>query len=180
MVMPPNHPAQHRDASPPGAGRPFVRAVPAPPSRSAAASWFVIGLCTLLVGCGPHDAQSARELSQCYRQEFEAEPPNGVFVLSARQMSVRDWGAQWLKIQAETNAIDAILLKKFKRQTSPPEQLASAKSKHTPDWWILPPPSQLEFYTCQNWTRGTWHSSRAVIAVHRADGIVFFYCERTD
>lgn len=142
--------------------------------------WVALAICVLLSGCRPHDAKSARELSEGYKFEFEAEPPTGVTVLNARIMSVRDWGAQWLKLQAETNAIDGILLKKFTRQNRPPEELASAHNKYTPDWWILPPSSQLEYYTCQEWTRGGWRSSRAVIALHRADGIVFFYCERTD
>ena len=142
--------------------------------------WVALAVCVLLSGCRPHDAKTARELSEGYKFEFETEPPTGVKVLNARIMSAGDWGVQWLKLHAETNALDGIILKKFTLQNRPPEELASAQNKYTPDWWVLPPPSQLEYYTCQKWTHGGWHFSSAVIAVHRADGIVFFCCERID
>jgi hypothetical protein len=142
---------------------------------------FVIAIVALLLGCGPYDPKKVNDLADCYRAEFGTLPPAGVTVIKARQMVIRDWGAQWLQIHADTNLIDAVILTNFTKQKSAPAGFGSSKSGYTPDWWVLPPSEQLEFYTCAQWTtNGGWHSSSASIAVHRVTSVVFFRCDRTN
>jgi hypothetical protein len=145
-------------------------------SRSLA----IVILAALLAGCGPYDPKSAGDLSKCYAAEFGAPPPSGITVLKGRQMVIRDWGAQWLQLHADTNLIDSVILKSFTRQGTAPSGFSSPKDRYTPDWWMLPPSEELEFYTCNHWTRGTFRSSCAGIAVHRASAMIYFRCDRVD
>lgn len=146
--------------------------------------WIRTGLwLTVLLwatACGPYDPKATVDLAQCYRAEFGTVPPPGITILQARQMVIRDWGAQWLKIQAASNLIDSVLLTQFKKEPHPPQEFAARKDRYTPDWWVLPSSAELEFYRCDDWTRGSFHSSRAVIAVHRSTGMVYFRCDRVD
>lgn len=140
---------------------------------------FVFG-CGLLVGCGPYDPKAASDLAQCYQAEFGELPPAKVKVVNARQMVVRDWGAQWLRLEVSGDALDSVVLSRgFKRVAATPRQFASVE-RYTPKWWQLSPGSSFEFYEHTNWTKGTWSSSRAVIAVDRASGVVLFLCDRND
>ena len=134
----------------------------------------------LIVGCGPYDPKSASELAQCYQHEFNAPPPGTVKVLNARQMVIRDWGAQWLQLQLKEDALEAVLLTNgFTRAKSPPVQFTTV-DRYTPDWWRPSPPEAFDYYEHSNWTKGTWGSSRAVLAFDRSRGIAFFRCDRID
>jgi hypothetical protein len=138
----------------------------------------IIASFCLLVGCGPDDRKSPSDLSTSFEMEFGTVPPSGITVVHARIMGIRDWSAQWLQMHAETNLIDSVILKKFTKQTSPPQGFDGPKDRYTPDWWILPPVQQLEFYTCDEWTRGNYSTSRAGIAIDRATGTIYFRCDR--
>jgi len=150
------------------------------PSRMSLRSAFWLVLLLLVIGCGPYDPKSGPDLSRCYQAEFGTLPPPGITVLNARQVVIRDWGAQWLKIQASSNLIDSVILKSFTKDSHPPQRFARVKERYTPDWWVLPPRNELEYYTCDQWTRGTFHSSSAGIAVHRSTGVIYFRCDRVD
>jgi len=138
----------------------------------------IIASFCLLVGCGPDDRKSQADLSNSYEMEFGTLPPSGITVVHARIAGYRDWGAQWLQIRAETNLIDSVILKKFTKRTLAPEGFSGQKNRYTPDWWILPPAQQLEFYTCDEWTRGNFSSSHAGVAIDRATGMIYFLCDR--
>ena len=141
---------------------------------------IILAFFALLVGCGPYDPNAPGDLAKCYQAEFGALPPAGITVVRARQMVIRDWGVQWLQLHVQTNLIDSIVSKSFVTAKSAPRGFGNTKDRYTPDWWVLPPSEQLEFYTCDQWTRGTFHSSSAGIAVHRATGMVYFRCDRID
>lgn len=141
---------------------------------------FIIALCSLLTGCGPYDPKSAADLAKCYEVEFGTLPPSGITVVQARQTADYYGGTQWLQLQADTNLIDSLILIKFKKENHSPRLLDSSKDKHRPAWWVLPPAEQLEFYTAHEWTRGNWNASSAALAVHRANGMVYFRCDRID
>lgn len=136
--------------------------------------------CLLLVGCGPNDAKSASDLAQCYEAEFGTPPPPQVKVLNARLMSIRDWGAQWLRLELSGNALEsAILSRGFQKLALAPSAFTSA-DRYTPEWWRLTPGVTFEYYEHPNWTKGNWRSSNAVLAVDRSSGIAFLRCDRID
>ena len=133
----------------------------------------------LFAGCGPYDPKSAADLAECYKVEFGAPPPAGITVIKARQMVIRDWGGQWLKLHAESNLVDSIILERFTKTKGAPHAFRSGGA-NAPDWWILPPADELEFYRADEWTKGSFQMSSATVAVHRSSGTVFFRCDRVD
>src|SRR5690349_21582654 len=136
---------------------------------------LVIAFSVLLVGCGPTDRTSKADLLNSYQIEFgPSSPTNGVTAVHARMMTIRDWDAHWLQLRAETNLIDSLIRKGFTKQTYAPFGFRDPKGRWTPDWWVLPPEEELEVYTCDDWRRGSFRSSRAVMAIHRASGMVYF------
>jgi hypothetical protein len=141
---------------------------------------FAIVALILFVGCGPHDAESASELADCYKADFGTFPPAGIIVENARNIVIGDWGSQWLKIHADATLIDSVILKDFARQNSVPSDFTS-KQRYTPPWWVLPPSEQLEYYTSgRRLTNGTWYSTSASAALHRAKGTIFYRCDRSN
>jgi len=134
----------------------------------------------LLTGCGPHDAKSPAELAEAYRLEYGVRPPEGVKVLNARAMGIRDWNKEWLMIEAKGGAMELVVTTNFVRESFAPDGFTGGKHKYTPDWWVLPPAEQLEFYVSTNWSQGSWAHSSAGIAVHRSSGIAYFLCVRID
>jgi hypothetical protein len=137
-------------------------------------------LALVVNGCGPYDAKKPAELAECFRLEFEKQPPEGVTVRKARIMGIRDWSAQWLLIEAQGKALESVLSTNFTKETFPPAGFSGRKDKYTPDWWALPPADQLEFYIATNWPRGSWSHSSAAVAVQRANGTIYFRGERID
>jgi len=141
---------------------------------------IIVTTCGLLLGCGPQDRTSPDALSNSYQIEFGTNPPAGVTVLHARMMGIRDWDAHWIQIRAETNLIDSVVPKSFTKQTHPPEHFHGPRDRYTPDWWILPPAEQFEFYTCDDWRRGNFSSSHAGVAIDRTNGVIYYRCDRID
>jgi hypothetical protein len=140
---------------------------------------LVLG-CGLFAGCGPYDPKSPSALVQCYQTEFGTPPPPKIKVLNARQMIIRDWGAQWLRLEVKDDALEAVILSRgFRKIKDPPKEFTSA-DRYTPQWWQLSPIAAFEFYENPNWTKGSWSSSRAVLAVDRARSVAFLRCDRID
>ena len=134
----------------------------------------------LVIGCRPYDAKTPSELADAYRQEYGVRPPDGVSVMKARVMGIRDWNKEWLMIEAKGRSMESVVTTNFVRQSSPPDGFTGERDKYTPDWWVLPPVEQLEFYVNTNWSPGSWAHSSAGIAVHRSVGIAYFLCVRID
>jgi len=140
---------------------------------------LVLG-CVLFTGCGPYDPKSASDLAQCYQAEFGTSPPPKIKVLNARQMIIRDWGAQWLRLELKDDALDEVILSRdFQKIKEPPKEFTSI-DRYTPDWWQVSPIAAFEFYQNPNWTKGNWSSSRAILAVDRTRNVAFFRCDRID
>lgn len=137
-------------------------------------------LALMAVGCGPYDAKKPAELAEAYRLEYGVNPPQGVTVLKARVMGRGDWNKEWLLIEAKGNAMERVVTTNFLKEMFPPDGFAGGKEKYSPDWWVLPPAEQLEFYVSTNWSRGSWAYSSAGIAIHRSTGIAYFQCIRID
>lgn len=136
--------------------------------------------CALLTGCGPYDPKSASSLAQCYKEEFGTLPSPKIRVLDARQVVIRDWGAQWLRLELKEDALESVVLAKgFTRSKFTPDEF-TRPGPNVPDWWKVTPIDSFEFYEHPDWTKGTWSTSRAVLAVDRTSGIAFFRCDRTD
>lgn len=133
----------------------------------------------LFMGCGPYIPTSPADLAQCYKAEYGTLPPTGISVIKAQQGGGYGWGEQWLQLQSETNLIDSVFLKKFiKQKTAPP--IFRNRTGHTPEWWTIPYSDQFEFYSCDEWTKGSWRTSWASIAVNRNTGRIYFHCRRMD
>ena len=135
-----------------------------------------IALMLLVVGCGPYDPKSQEDLGACYKNEFDALPPSSVSSLQARQMVIRDWGAQWLQFNADKATIDALLQKGFER-ISKEQFMGKTVSKYTPQWWPSKNNNLTAFYYHPSWKRRFVGSNVAYLAHDEAHKRVCFMSE---
>jgi hypothetical protein len=139
---------------------------------------LLAALCGILCGCSPYDAKSPEALANGYQAEFETVPPKNITVLQSRIAGWGDWGAQWLLLEARGDALEsAILSRGFKRLKEPPSDFVKI-GPNTPKWWRISPLEDFEFYENPAWTKGSFSSSTAQIAVNRTTGRVFLVCSR--
>jgi len=130
----------------------------------------------MLFGCaGASEPTDAPTLAKCYATEFWTPPPLGVTNLKARQVVVGDAGGAWLRFEADSNVVSAIVSRRF----SPSDRTdfsvyGRLEGGNTPQWWHPKLDAITAYYINKQWTPGSNYSV-AVLAYDATNHLVYFH-----
>jgi len=136
----------------------------------------------LMSGCGgSYEPSNARELVECYKTEFDADPSPAVAALQAKQIVRAGSGAQFLRFTADEATIDSILARGFNpiNKVTFDQETASGNA---PAWWRPLEDKMSLFFKHPNWKKhfGAGSQSTAYLACDADKKIVYFLCNVMD